>query len=70
MIVQEDGILDADEVAKMLKLNARTVKRLAGRGELPGFQIAGKWRFRRDAIEEHIKRQEQQAGEQKEQREP
>ena len=65
MIVQEDGILDADDVAKMLKLNARTVKRLAGRGELPGFQVAGKWRFRRDAIDEYIRQQEQRAGEQK-----
>lgn len=70
MIVQEDGILDADEVAKMLKLNARTIKRLAGRGELPGFQVAGKWRFRRESIDEYVRKQEQQAGEQKEQREP
>lgn len=70
MIVHEDGILDADEVAKMLKLNARTIKRLAGRNELPGFQVAGKWRFRREAINEYIRKQEQQAGDQKEQSEP
>lgn len=65
MIVQEDGTLDADDVAKILKLNARTVKRLAARGKLPGFQIAGKWRFRREAIEEHMRRLERQAGEQR-----
>jgi len=58
MIVQEE-ILDAEEVASLLRINARTVKRLAGQRVLPGFQVAGKWRFRRAAIEEYIKKLEQ-----------
>ncbi len=60
-----DDILDADEVAKLLKLNEQTVKRLANRGELPGFKIGGRWRFRREAIEEYIRKLEQQQGDQK-----
>ncbi|WP_040443196.1 helix-turn-helix domain-containing protein [Ktedonobacter racemifer] len=60
-----DDILDADEVAKLLKLNEQTVKRLANRGELPGFKIGGRWRFRREAIEEYIRRLEQQQSDQK-----
>lgn len=60
-----DDILDADDVAKLLKLNEQTVKRLANRGELPGFKIGGRWRFRREAIEEYIRKLEQQQGGQK-----
>lgn len=59
MLVQ-DQILDADEVAKLLKLNERTIKRLAARGELQGFLAAGKWRFRREAVDNYINKQEQQ----------
>lgn len=57
-----DDILDADEVAKLLRLNEQTVKRLANRGELPGFKIGGRWRFRREAIDEYIRKLEQQQG--------
>ena len=54
-----NNILDAGEVAKLFKLNEQTVKRLANRGELPGFKLGGRWRFRREALEESIKRLEQ-----------
>ena len=57
MIVQED-ILSAEEVAKILQVHPRTVKRLANQHALIGFQVAGKWRFRASAIEEYIKNQE------------
>ena len=60
-----DDILDADDVAKFLKLNEQTVKRLANRGELPGFKIGGRWRFRREAIEEYIRKLEKQQSDQK-----
>jgi len=60
-----DDIMDADEVARLLKLNEQTVKRLANRGELPGFKIGGRWRFRREAIEEYIRKLERQQGDQK-----
>ncbi len=65
MWLMADDILDADEVAKLLKLNKQTVKRLANRGELPGFKIGGRWRFRREAIEDYIRKLEQQQGDQK-----
>lgn len=65
MIVQED-ILSAEEVAKILQVHPRTVKRLANQHTLVGFQVAGKWRFRRGALEDYIREQEQkdQQGEQ------
>lgn len=61
MLVLED-ILDSDQVGKMLKVHPRTVKRLANQGILPGFKVGGQWRFRREAISEYIRRQEQQHG--------
>lgn len=65
MLLVTDDILDADAVAKLLKLNEQTVKRLANRGELPGFKIGGRWRFRREAIEDYIRKLEQQQSNQK-----
>lgn len=53
-----DEILDAKEVAKMLKVNHRTVVRWAEQGKLPGFKLGDLWRFRREAIEEHIRQLE------------
>lgn len=52
-------ILDANEVGQLLRVHPRTVIRLAGKGELPGFKVGDQWRFRREAIEEYIKAQEQ-----------
>jgi excisionase family DNA binding protein len=68
MIVQEaHDILDAEEVANMLRIKPRTVKSLAGKHQLPGFKVGGQWRFRREAIEEYIRRQEQQGQQQEQQ---
>ncbi len=60
-----EEILDADEVAKLLRVHPRTVKRLASEGILPGFRVGSQWRFRREAINEYIRRQEQQHNDQK-----
>ncbi|HEX6478474.1 MAG TPA: helix-turn-helix domain-containing protein [Ktedonobacteraceae bacterium] len=60
MLVQEHEILDAEEVARLLRVHPRTVKSLASQRKLPGFKVGGQWRFRREAIEEYIRKQEQQ----------
>ena len=60
-----EEILDADEVAKLLRVHPRTVKRLASEGTLPGFRVGSQWRFRREAINEYIRRQEQQHNDRK-----
>lgn len=52
-----NDILDAEEVAELLRLNEQTVKRLANRGELPGFKVGGRWRFKRQDIEDYIEEQ-------------
>ena len=58
-------ILDAQEVAEMLRLHPRTVMKLANQGQLRGFKAGGQWRFRREAIEEYIREQEEKYSSQK-----
>jgi len=52
--------LDANDVARMLKVSYRTVLRLAERGELPYFRVGDLWRFERKDVEGFIKRNKQQ----------
>jgi excisionase family DNA binding protein len=53
--------LDANDVARMLKVSYRTVLRLAERGELPYFRVGDLWRFERKDVEDFIKRNKQQS---------
>jgi len=45
------------EVASYLNVNEKTVYRLAQRRELPGFKVAGAWRFQRVDIDAWIEDQ-------------
>ena len=38
------------EVAEYLKVKDRTIYRLVAKGEVPGFKVAGSWRFRKSDI--------------------
>jgi len=49
-----DQILTIKEVAEHLRVNERTVYRLAGSGELPGFKVANTWRFQASDIQKWI----------------
>ena len=42
------------DVAVYLNVDEKTVYRLASRGELPGFKVAGTWRFKREDIDHWI----------------
>ena len=42
------------DVARHLNVNEKTVYRLVQRGELPGFKVAGAWRFKRSDLEDWI----------------
>lgn len=54
------------DVAIYLKVDEKTVYRLAQRGELPGFKVAGTWRFKRTDIEAWIEQRKVQSVEDKE----
>ena len=42
------------DLAAYLNVNEKTVYRLAQRRELPGFKVAGAWRFRPEDIEHWV----------------
>ena len=51
----KDEILLVKEVAEYLKINEKTVYRLAAEEKIPAFKVGGAWRFRRDEIENFTK---------------
>jgi excisionase family DNA binding protein len=51
------SILKVCDVAALLRVDQKTVYRLAKVGALPGFKVAGTWRFKRDDIEAWIEKQ-------------
>lgn len=52
------------DVARHLNVDEKTVYRLVQRGRLPGFKVAGTWRFKRSDLEDWIDRQKQDAARQ------
>ncbi len=53
----DGSILTIKEVAEYLKVNERTVYRLAGAKKIPAFKVGGTWRFLRSDIDQWIKDQ-------------
>ncbi|WP_346350988.1 helix-turn-helix domain-containing protein [Oceanimonas sp. AH20CE76] len=56
-----DPILTIKEVADYLKVNERTIYRLAASGELPGFKVGNSWRFKQSELEQYIAAQHNRA---------
>lgn len=53
-----DEILTIKQVADYLKVNERTIYRLAASAELPAFKVGNAWRFKRSALEAWIQAQQ------------
>lgn len=51
-----DRILTIREVADLLKINEKTVYKLAAESKIPGFKVGGSWRFDRGTITDWIAR--------------
>jgi len=49
--------LTVKEVALLLRVDEKTVYRLIRKGELPGFKVAGAWRFQKSDMDVWIQRQ-------------
>ena len=47
---EQDEVLTAEEVGKILKLHAVTVRLKAAAGQIPGRQIGNRWRFSRTRL--------------------
>ena len=52
-----DQILTVKEVAEYLKVNERTVYRMATACKIPAFKVGGSWRFELVELEQWIKKQ-------------
>ena len=61
MVMQPEPAMTVRDVAGYLNVDEKTVYRLAKRGELPGFKVAGSWRFKRTDLDAWIDRQKQAA---------
>jgi len=46
-----DQIMTVKEVAAYLKVNDRTVYRMAAAGEIPAFKVGASWRFKQTELE-------------------
>lgn len=51
--------MTAEEIAEYMRLPQSTVYKLAQEGKLPGFKVGRHWRFRREAVMQWIREQEQ-----------
>lgn len=49
-----DDVMTVKEVAAYLRVNQRTVYRLAVEHRLPGFKVGANWRFKRSDIDRWI----------------
>lgn len=52
--MKEDKIMTLREAAQYLKMNYRTVYRLAERAEIPAFRLGKNWRVRKDLLDKSI----------------
>ena len=58
-----DPVLTIKDVADYLKVNERTIYRLAASGELPGFKVGNSWRFKQSELEQYIATQHNRSSE-------
>lgn len=47
---ETEEVLTADDVARLLRVSAKTVKRMAGDGRMPAQRVGRAWRFSRVAV--------------------
>ncbi len=59
------SILTVRDVANLLKVDEKTVYRLSRAKHLPGFKVAGSWRFKHSDIDLWIEQQKEAAGQPK-----
>lgn len=56
-----EEVLTADDVAALLRVSSKTVKRLAAEGRLPAQRVGRAWRFSKEAILEWLAHRERES---------
>lgn len=51
MLKDKEKLMTVKEVAEYLQLDEHTIYRMARKGEIPAYKIAGQWRFKKELIE-------------------
>lgn len=52
--MKETSVLTTQELSKYLKLNEKTILKMAQSGQIPGVKIANQWRFYLSAVDEYL----------------
>ncbi len=56
MTDKKEKLMTVKEVAEYLQLDEHTIYRMARKGEIPAYKIAGQWRFKRELIEQWLEK--------------
>lgn len=54
MTRKSEPAMTVRDVAEFLNVDEKTIYRLTRHGKLPGFKVAGAWRFQRSVLEQWI----------------
>lgn len=60
---ESSELMTVEEIAEYMRLPQSTVYKLAQERKLPGFKVGRHWRFRREAVMQWVREQEQVAAE-------
>lgn len=52
----QDQVLTTQDLADYMKLNEKTILKMAQKGELPGVKVGSQWRFHLEAIDRYLQR--------------
>jgi excisionase family DNA binding protein len=58
-IMTDEKLYTVNEVAGMLRIGHRTVRRMIAEGEIAAFKVRDEYRIRQSTIEAYIEKQEQ-----------
>jgi len=50
-----EPLVDAEEIAGLLRLHPKTVQQMARNGQLPGIRVGRFWRFRKSEIDRWLR---------------
>ncbi len=56
--LRDDKWMTVRDVADYLQMSTETIYRLAQRGEIPASKVASQWRFKKDRIDEWMRKNE------------
>lgn len=54
---KEEKLMTVKEVAEYLRLDEHTVYRMARKGKIPAYKVAGQWRFKKELLEKWLESQ-------------